>query len=143
MKILDCTSPYSHDIRPCASLSKSNFTSCSSIERGHVGIEAFRLILTDPRVQNIPLILETPSFEKPDQVWKREIEVLNQLSLGNCGDMPAVVGELRAVVEAAGGVQARVKVGKAKPKGRSKTKRKADDEDAESDEEDETSEDEH
>lgn len=46
---------------------------------GYIGLPAFKHILSDPRVQNIPLILETPSFEKPE-VWAREIEVLNRLS---------------------------------------------------------------
>jgi AP endonuclease 1 len=31
-------------------------------------------------VQNIPLILETPSFELPQETWMKEIEVLNKLS---------------------------------------------------------------
>jgi AP endonuclease-1 len=34
----------------------------------------------DPRVQRIPLVLETPSFELPETVWKMEIDVLNRLS---------------------------------------------------------------
>jgi AP endonuclease-1 len=41
--------------------------------------------LTDPRTQNIPLILETPSFEKPKEVWSVEISVLNRLSEGAGG----------------------------------------------------------
>jgi AP endonuclease-1 len=31
-------------------------------------------------VQRIPLVLETPSFELPETVWKTEIDVLNRLS---------------------------------------------------------------
>ena len=31
-------------------------------------------------MQRIPLVLETPSFELPETVWKTEIDVLNQLS---------------------------------------------------------------
>jgi AP endonuclease 1 len=31
-------------------------------------------------VQRIPLVLETPSFELPETVWKTEIRVLNRLS---------------------------------------------------------------
>jgi AP endonuclease-1 len=50
--------------------------------RGTLGIPAFSTILTDPRTQNIPLILETPSFEKPKEVWGVEISVLNKLSEG-------------------------------------------------------------
>ncbi|TFK65196.1 AP endonuclease [Pluteus cervinus] len=47
---------------------------------GHIGMTGFLQILTDPRVQDIPLILETPSFEEPTTVWRKEIEVLNKLS---------------------------------------------------------------
>jgi AP endonuclease-1 len=53
--------------------------------RGTLGIPAFSSILTDPRIQNIPLILETPSFEKPKEVWGVEISVLNRLSDGAGG----------------------------------------------------------
>jgi len=31
-------------------------------------------------MQHIPLVLETPSFELPREVWAKEIEVLNSLS---------------------------------------------------------------
>ena len=37
-------------------------------------------VLNDHRVQGIPLILETPSFEKPRDVWGREIQVLHCLA---------------------------------------------------------------
>jgi AP endonuclease-1 len=47
---------------------------------GHLGIGAFRNIMNDPRVQNIPLILETPSFEQPMEVWGKEIAMLQRLS---------------------------------------------------------------
>jgi len=36
--------------------------------------------MSDERVQDIPLILETPSFEAPREVWTKEIAVLQQLS---------------------------------------------------------------
>ncbi|KAJ3767089.1 AP endonuclease [Lentinula raphanica] len=51
---------------------------------GHLSIQTFALILTDPRMQDIPLVLETPSHEgssKNWDVWIKEIEVLNALSL--------------------------------------------------------------
>ncbi|KAG6892920.1 hypothetical protein C0992_011881, partial [Termitomyces sp. T32_za158] len=47
---------------------------------GHIGIVGFHHILNDSRVQHIPLILETPSFEQPGEVWAKEIEALNRLS---------------------------------------------------------------
>lgn len=48
--------------------------------RGHLGLQAFRHILTDPRTQAIPLILETPSFEQPTEVWGKEIAILQCIS---------------------------------------------------------------
>ena len=36
--------------------------------------------MNDERIQNIPLILETPSFEAPKEVWAREIAILQRLS---------------------------------------------------------------
>ena len=47
--------------------------------RGTLKLPAFLTILSDPRVQNIPLILETPTFEA-EEVWECEIKVLNMLS---------------------------------------------------------------
>ncbi|KAF8828795.1 hypothetical protein HHX47_DHR3000191 [Lentinula edodes] len=50
---------------------------------GHLSIRTFAHILADPRVQDIPLILETPSHEESSKnwdVWAKEIEVLNLLS---------------------------------------------------------------
>ncbi|KAJ4493879.1 xylose isomerase-like protein [Lentinula edodes] len=50
---------------------------------GHLSIRTFAHILADPRMQDIPLILETPSHEESSKnwdVWAKEIEVLNLLS---------------------------------------------------------------
>jgi len=46
-----------------------------SIGKGNIGLEAFRFIMNDPRMDNIPLILETidPS------IWKEEIKLLYSL----------------------------------------------------------------
>ena len=46
-----------------------------SIGKGNIGLDAFRFIMNDPRLDNIPLILETidPS------IWKEEIELLYSL----------------------------------------------------------------
>ncbi|PPQ68236.1 hypothetical protein CVT24_005044 [Panaeolus cyanescens] len=51
-----------------------------SIGLGHLGLQAFKHIVNDPRTQNIPLVLETPSFEQPREVWGKEIEVLQRIS---------------------------------------------------------------
>ncbi len=34
------------------------------VGKGHLGLEAFRLLMTDPRLEGLPLILETPKDEK-------------------------------------------------------------------------------
>ncbi|KAF8879993.1 hypothetical protein CPB84DRAFT_1851973 [Gymnopilus junonius] len=47
---------------------------------GHLGLQAFHHVLTDPRTQNIPLILETPTFDNNRAVWGTEIAVLIRLS---------------------------------------------------------------
>ncbi len=49
-----------------------------SIGKGNIGLEAFRLIMNDERLNDIPLILETidPS------IWKEEIELLYSLIEG-------------------------------------------------------------
>lgn len=46
--------------------------------RGEIGMAAFRFVVQDPRLANIPLILETPTFEETE-VWRREMEILYEL----------------------------------------------------------------
>lgn len=46
-----------------------------SIGEGEIGLEAFRFIMNDPRMDNIPLILETID----DSIWREEIELLYSL----------------------------------------------------------------
>jgi AP endonuclease-1 len=50
-----------------------------NIGLGHLGISTFRHVVSDPRTQDIPLILETPTFEATD-IWTKEISALNCLS---------------------------------------------------------------
>jgi deoxyribonuclease-4 len=45
------------------------------IGKGKIGMEAFRLIMNDPRFDEIPLILETPESER----WAEEIALLYEL----------------------------------------------------------------
>lgn len=113
------------------------------LSRGHIGLSAFHHILTDPRVQGIPLVLETPSFEKPEQVWKKEIDVLNHLSLtsdqlgDNEHDMGSVIEielekwaeELKEVVVAAGGGKEKEKVVKRVGKGKKRKREEYEDDD--------------
>lgn len=58
-----------------------------SHDRGELSITTFQHILTDPRTQHIPLILETPAFDGPGSalasgmdVWSKEVEILKQIS---------------------------------------------------------------
>ncbi|KII89165.1 hypothetical protein PLICRDRAFT_139470 [Plicaturopsis crispa FD-325 SS-3] len=93
-----------------------------NIGLGHLGISAFHHILMDPRMQNLPLILETPGFDTTD-VAKKEIEVSNRLSQTSAVDgHDQWVEEIREAVKMAGG-------GQKKPakKSRKATSRKADD----------------
>jgi deoxyribonuclease-4 len=46
-----------------------------SIGVGAIGIEAFRLIMNDPRLDDIPLILETID----ESIWAQEIALLYSL----------------------------------------------------------------
>ncbi|KAF9220198.1 AP endonuclease [Gyrodon lividus] len=50
-----------------------------NIGLGTLTLPTFLTLLTDPRIQNIPLILETPTFEAVE-VWEAEIGVLNRLA---------------------------------------------------------------
>jgi deoxyribonuclease-4 len=43
-----------------------------SLDKGTIGIDLFKLIMQDPRFDNMPLILETPD----EDIWAREIEQL-------------------------------------------------------------------
>ena len=51
-----------------------------SIGRGKLGMEAFTLLMNDPRFDNMPLILETID----DTLWAAEIKLLYSL-IGNRG----------------------------------------------------------
>lgn len=105
--------------------------------RGHVGLHAFHHILNDVRVQNIPLVLETPSFELPKETWAKEIDALNRLSgldLSKGDDILDIVEEIRCAVKDAEKSSGKGKT-KAKSTGR-KTKKKAGDEDEAEDDED-------
>jgi deoxyribonuclease-4 len=46
-----------------------------SIGKGELGIDPFRLVMNDPRMENIPLVLETI---KPE-LWAEEIQLLYSL----------------------------------------------------------------
>ncbi|KAF5378299.1 hypothetical protein D9615_008792 [Tricholomella constricta] len=108
-----------------------------SIGIGHIGIHAFHHIMNDPRVQHIPLVLETPSFELPRKTWAKEIEVLNRLSgLALDPGMDDLVKDIRTSVQHAENASGK---GKSKAKAPSRTSRKRK---AKADEDDEAEEDE-
>ncbi len=46
-----------------------------SIGRGRIGLEAFRLLMNDPRFDDMPLVLETID----DSLWEAEIRLLYTL----------------------------------------------------------------
>ncbi|MCP4687929.1 MAG: deoxyribonuclease IV, partial [Desulfobacterales bacterium] len=46
-----------------------------SIGKGALGLEPFRLIMNDPRLDEIPIILETPN----NAIWAEEIQLLYTL----------------------------------------------------------------
>ncbi len=43
-----------------------------SLGKGKIGLDAFRFIMNDPRIDDIPMVLETID----DSIWKEEIELL-------------------------------------------------------------------
>jgi deoxyribonuclease-4 len=45
----------------------------ASLGEGHIGIDAFKYIAQDSRMDDIPLVLETPNTD----IWKEELELLN------------------------------------------------------------------
>ena len=93
------------EIGPFSPSTANGFPLCFFL-RGYLGLATFRHILTDPRTQNIPLILETPSFEQPEEVWGKEIAVLQRIS-GAQQDLPSenrlkvLVSELKDVKQEA------------------------------------------
>jgi len=68
----------------------SNRDRHANIGKGHIGLEAFRLIMNDHRLDNIPLVLETPVGS--DDVYAQEIELLYSLVGKKEGDVPIKQG---------------------------------------------------
>ncbi|KAJ7718963.1 xylose isomerase-like protein [Mycena maculata] len=112
-----------------------------NIGMGRIGILGFHHILNDTRFQDIPLILETPSFEKPE-VWAKEIAALNGLSGASADGLEVVVGGVEEVVKKAGGGVVKPKPKKAPKKAATKGKKKAKGKDLEQEDEDEEEEEE-
>jgi AP endonuclease-1 len=74
---------------------------------GEIGLAGFQHIVRDERTKGIPIILETPSFDLPQEVWGVEISVLGRLSLDasdtDSGNVGELIEELRAAVQKAKG----------------------------------------
>ena len=51
----------------------------ASIGKGQLGLDAFRHIMSDPRLDEIPLILETPD----ETLWEKEIKLLDHMAMEN------------------------------------------------------------
>lgn len=105
-----------------------------NIGLGELGLLAFKHIVQDNRTRNLPMVLETPSFEMPKEVWGVEIDVLGRLSMEdnshNSGsivevDLVASGMEIRAAVKGAEAKSGKGKEGKGKSNKRPKySKRK-------------------
>ncbi|KAK7032084.1 DNA-(apurinic or apyrimidinic site) lyase [Paramarasmius palmivorus] len=109
----------------------SNKDRHENIGLGHLSLSTFLHILRDKRVQDLPLVLETPAHEdeKEWNVWKTEIKALNNLSdssHGEAEDLAKWKEAIREAVHAAGGGKDK---SRKKPKGKSKSKKKPDSED--------------
>jgi len=103
-----------------------------NIGAGHLSIQAFAHILVAPRMQDIPLVLETPSHEETSKNWNvcaKEIEVLYALSslspdpspfveqgitLAQSSQLDLLAQEIRDAIKTAGGGNIAGKAGKAK-----------------------------
>lgn len=101
-----------------------------NIGLGQLGLQAFYHILNDPRVQHIPLIMETQNFDYPQEVWTKEIETLNALT-GLVGDeislistMDMMISGVRKVVTHASQRSGSERGGKKKEKKESVRKRR-------------------
>jgi len=46
-----------------------------NIGKGHIGIDAFKMLMGDSRFDGIPCILETPN----EELWKDEVEMLRKM----------------------------------------------------------------
>jgi len=93
---------------------------------GEIGFSTFSYIVHDPRMKNLPLILETPTFEQPE-IWAHEIEMLNKISAGDVEDTHEdLLSDLRKVIKE---VEASSGKGKGKKAPAKKRKKKNEEED--------------
>ncbi|KAH6886660.1 xylose isomerase-like protein [Coprinopsis sp. MPI-PUGE-AT-0042] len=74
-----------------------------SIGMGSLGLTSFHHILNDQRTKGIPLVLETPSWERPKEVWGTEIGVLRKLIALPISTEPKAEDEGLVVTESVNG----------------------------------------
>ncbi|TFY75883.1 hypothetical protein EWM64_g8129 [Hericium alpestre] len=99
---------------------------------GTMSLQTFAHIMSDPRTQNIPLVLETPAYGS-DAVWEAEIAALHMLATDP--DQAAVITKGTSMVKAA--VKASSRPGKKKAATKTKKGKKvaaSEDEDEDEDE---------
>jgi len=92
---------------------------------GTIGLQTFNFLLKDSRLANIPMVLETPSFEQKE-VWGLEIEVLYSLEKRTDEDWDAARTKIKDIVAWAEAEQ------KKPSKGKAGGKRKIDEDDCDS-----------
>jgi len=109
-----------------------------NIGMGQLSLLTFQHIVTDSRLHNIPLILETPNFDD-DGVWKKEVEVLHMLSgTGKEGSqkqlsLEELTGDVKKLVEKASGGSKKTTKARA---GKKKKNKASEEQDEVTDEED-------
>ncbi|KAF8250760.1 AP endonuclease [Wilcoxina mikolae CBS 423.85] len=77
-----------------------------NIGLGYLGLEAFRVIMNDERLEGLPMVLETPTGEDPG-VWAREIKLLEGL-VGLKGDEESFLKMAEELQEKGSGERDRV-----------------------------------
>ncbi|KAG0644872.1 xylose isomerase-like protein [Tuber brumale] len=71
-----------------------------NIGLGFLGLEPFRLIMNDERLQGLPLILETPMEE--EKTWAEEVKLLESL-IGVGGDDPEFLAKAKELADRGAG----------------------------------------
>lgn len=102
-----------------------------NIGLGYLGLETFRVLMNDKRLEGLPMVLETPMKEQ--KTWADEIKLLESL-VGTTADDPAFLSKA-AKLSAKGHGEREVAAVKALKKGQKKVGKKqveeSDDEDEE------------
>lgn len=102
-----------------------------NIGLGYLGLETFRVLMNDKRLEGLPMVLETPMKEQ--KTWADEIKLLESL-VGTTADDPAFLSKA-AELSAKGQGEREVAAVKALKKGRKKVGKKVEASDGEDEEE--------